>query len=76
MRARAKEKHLFVIDATCPLVTKVHLQAIKYAKLGYQIILIGHHGHEEVEGTMGEVPHAVHLVADLGEVEALNFPRR
>lgn len=73
VRARAKEKHLFVIDATCPLVTKVHLQAIKYAKLGYQIILIGHHGHEEVEGTMGEVPHAVHLVADLGEVEELQF---
>jgi 4-hydroxy-3-methylbut-2-enyl diphosphate reductase len=73
VRQRAKEKHLFVIDATCPLVTKVHLQAIKYAKLGYQIILIGHHGHEEVEGTMGEVPHAVHLVADLNEVEQLNF---
>ena len=74
VRARAREKHLFVIDATCPLVTKVHLQAIKYAKLGYQIVLIGHHGHEEVEGTMGEVPHAVHLVADLSEVAQLDFP--
>ena len=74
VRERAKEKHLFVIDATCPLVTKVHLEAIRYAKEGYAIILIGHPGHEEVEGTMGEVPHAMHLVADLDDVERLELP--
>jgi 4-hydroxy-3-methylbut-2-en-1-yl diphosphate reductase len=73
VRRQAKEKNLFVIDATCPLVTKVHLQALKYAKLGYRIILIGHHGHEEVEGTMGEAPQAMHLVDNLGDVEKLQF---
>jgi 4-hydroxy-3-methylbut-2-enyl diphosphate reductase len=75
VRARAKEKHLFVIDATCPLVTKVHLEAIRYAKNGYDIILIGHPGHEEVEGTMGEAPYAMHLVADLKDVETLQLPQ-
>lgn len=73
VRRQAKEKNLFVIDATCPLVTKVHLQALKYAKLGYRIILIGHHGHEEVEGTMGEAPQAMHLVDNLSDVEKLQF---
>jgi 4-hydroxy-3-methylbut-2-enyl diphosphate reductase len=73
VREEALRKNLFIIDATCPLVTKVHLQAIKFAKAGYEIILIGHHGHEEVEGTMGEAPHAMHLVADLAEVEMLSF---
>src|SRR5690606_28814267 len=73
VRAEALRKNLFIIDATCPLVTKVHLQAVKFAKAGYEIILIGHHGHEEVEGTMGEAPHAMHLVADLAEVEMLSF---
>lgn len=75
VRERAKEKHLFVIDATCPLVTKVHLEAIRYAKNGYDIILIGHPGHEEVEGTMGEAPYAMHLVADLSDVEKLDLPQ-
>jgi 4-hydroxy-3-methylbut-2-enyl diphosphate reductase len=75
VRARAKEKHLFVIDATCPLVTKVHLEAIRYAKNGYDIVLIGHPGHEEVEGTMGEAPYAMHLVADLTDVEKLTLPQ-
>ncbi len=74
VRAEAKRKNLFVIDATCPLVTKVHLQAIKFAKIGYQIILIGHHGHEEVEGTMGEAPSVMHLVDSLEEVRELNLP--
>ena len=73
VRARAKEKNLVVIDATCPLVTKVHLEAIRYAKNGYEIVLIGHPGHEEVEGTMGEAPYAMHLVADLQDVEKLNL---
>ncbi|MDQ3813012.1 MAG: 4-hydroxy-3-methylbut-2-enyl diphosphate reductase [Armatimonadota bacterium] len=71
VRQRAQEKHLFVIDATCPLVTKVHLEAIRYAKQGYSIILIGHPGHEEVEGTMGEAPYAMQLVADVADVEKL-----
>ncbi|HEX8552905.1 MAG TPA: 4-hydroxy-3-methylbut-2-enyl diphosphate reductase [Abditibacteriaceae bacterium] len=75
VRQRAKEKHLFVIDATCPLVTKVHLEAIRYAKNGYDIVLIGHPGHEEVEGTMGEAPYAMHLVADLDDVEKLTLPQ-
>lgn len=73
VRARAKEKHLFIIDATCPLVTKVHLEAIRFAAEGYQIILVGHHGHEEVEGTMGEAPQAMHLVDSVDEVQQLNF---
>jgi 4-hydroxy-3-methylbut-2-enyl diphosphate reductase len=73
VRAEAQRRNLFVIDATCPLVTKVHLQAVKFAKMGYQIILIGHHGHEEVEGTMGEAPSAMHLVDSLAEVEELSF---
>lgn len=73
VRAEAQRRNLFVIDATCPLVTKVHLQAIKFAKMGYQIILIGHHGHEEVEGTMGEAPSVMHLVDSISEVEQLHF---
>ena len=73
VRNRAREKNLFVVDATCPLVTKVHLEAIRYAKSGYQIILIGHPGHEEVEGTMGEAPLAMHLVADLDGVKNLDL---
>ena len=74
VRAEAKRKNLFIIDATCPLVTKVHLQAIKFARQGYKIILIGHHGHEEVEGTMGEAPSAMHLVDSLKDVANLKFP--
>ncbi len=73
VRARAKEKHLFVIDATCPLVTKVHMEAIRFAKEGYKIILIGHNGHEEVEGTMGEAPFAITLVESVEDVERLEF---
>lgn len=71
----AKRKHLFVIDATCPLVTKVHLEAVKYAKTGYDIVLIGHPGHEEVEGTMGEAPQAMHLVATEEDVANLQLPQ-
>jgi 4-hydroxy-3-methylbut-2-enyl diphosphate reductase len=74
VRAQAQHKNLFVVDATCPLVTKVHLQAIRYAKNGYSIVLIGHPGHEEVEGTMGEAPEVMHLVADLDDVARLQLP--
>ncbi|MFO0939642.1 MAG: 4-hydroxy-3-methylbut-2-enyl diphosphate reductase [Pirellulales bacterium] len=73
IRRVAKERELFAIDATCPLVTKVHLEAIKYAKEGYTIILIGHDGHDEVIGTMGEAPEAIILVEDEHDVDQLEF---
>jgi 4-hydroxy-3-methylbut-2-en-1-yl diphosphate reductase len=63
-----------VIDAVCPLVTKVHVQARRYADEGYTVVLIGHEGHEEVVGTMGEAPEATVLVQTVAEVEALNLP--
>ena len=63
-----------MIDATCPLVTKVHVQARRYAADGYTVILIGHEGHEEVVGTMGEAPEATILVQDVAEAEALDLP--
>ncbi len=63
-----------VIDATCPLVTKVHVQAKRYAAGGYTVLLIGHAGHEEVVGTMGEAPDSTILVQDVGEAEALELP--
>jgi 4-hydroxy-3-methylbut-2-enyl diphosphate reductase len=67
------ERRLRAIDATCPLVTKVHLEAIKYAKLGYRIMLIGHEGHDEVIGTIGQAPDAFTLVETAEEVDALPF---
>jgi 4-hydroxy-3-methylbut-2-enyl diphosphate reductase len=74
VRRQAKERNLFVIDATCPLVTKVHMEAIRFAKEGYSIVLIGHNGHEEVEGTMGEAPFAITLVESVQDVENLVLP--
>src|SRR5262249_41877838 len=62
VRAHAEERRLQVIDATCPLVTKVHAEARRFAQAGYTILLIGHEGHEEVEGTTGEAPEAIHLI--------------
>lgn len=73
IRSLAKERKLNAIDATCPLVTKVHLEAIKYAKEHYNIILIGHEGHDEVIGTMGEAPDSITLVEDTADVDALVF---
>jgi 4-hydroxy-3-methylbut-2-enyl diphosphate reductase len=67
VHAEARERGLRVIDATCPLVTKVHQEARKFAAKGYDIVLIGHEGHEEVAGTMGHAPRAVHLVGDEDE---------
>ena len=67
----ARQKSLHVIDATCPLVTKVHLEAIRYAQHGYAVILIGHKGHEEVIGTMGEAPDSIHLVSTVEDVDVL-----
>ena len=63
-----------VIDAVCPLVTKVHVQARRYAEEGYTVVLIGHEGHEEVVGTMGEAPEATVLVQTIEEAEALDLP--
>ncbi|TWU26355.1 4-hydroxy-3-methylbut-2-enyl diphosphate reductase [Novipirellula galeiformis] len=71
VREAAKARSLNALDATCPLVTKVHLEAIKYAKAGYTIILIGHDGHDEVIGTMGEAPEAILLVEDEADVAEL-----
>lgn len=72
IREAARKRKLHAIDATCPLVTKVHLEAIKYAKEGYTIILIGHEGHDEVIGTMGEAPEAILLVEDEDGVAKLD----
>ncbi len=63
-----------MIDAVCPLVTKVHVQARRYADEGYTVVLIGHEGHEEVVGTMGEAPEATVLVQNVDEAEALELP--
>ena len=65
---------LRAIDATCPLVTKVHLEAIRFASEGYTILLIGHEGHDEVIGTMGEAPQAIVLVESVEDVDRLEFP--
>lgn len=69
----AKERKLQVIDATCPLVTKVHFEAVRYAKQGYTIILIGHRDHDEVIGTLGEAPQNTILVSDVEDVNKLNI---
>ena len=74
IRQASKERNLRAIDATCPLVTKVHLEAIRFAKMNYNIVLIGHEGHDEVIGTMGEAPESIVLVQDEDEVNRLNFP--
>jgi 4-hydroxy-3-methylbut-2-enyl diphosphate reductase len=73
VRRVAAERRLRAIDATCPLVTKVHLEAIKYAKQGYRIMLIGHEGHDEVIGTMGQAPEAFTLVENAAAVDTLPF---
>jgi len=71
VHAGAARRQLRTIDATCPLVTKVHVEAKKFAAQGYTIVLIGHEGHEEVEGTMGEAPDQIVLVQDEDEVDRL-----
>ena len=73
IREQARRRSLQAIDATCPLVTKVHLEAVKYAKEGYTIILIGHEGHDEVIGTMGEAPDRMVLVETAEDVEKLEI---
>ena len=74
IRKHSTERNLRAIDATCPLVTKVHTEAVKFARDGYTIVLIGHEGHDEVIGTMGEAPASMVLVENVEDVEALPFP--
>jgi 4-hydroxy-3-methylbut-2-en-1-yl diphosphate reductase len=78
VRADAAARGLRVIDATCPLVTKVHLEALRFAEAGYEILLIGHRHHDEVEGTMGEAPERMTLVQSVDEAErvAVRDPSR
>jgi 4-hydroxy-3-methylbut-2-enyl diphosphate reductase len=72
VRADAERRDLNVVDATCPLVTKVHAEARRFAKLGYHIVLVGHEGHEEVEGTMGEAPEAIDLISGPEDAQHIN----
>ena len=74
IREQARERELYAIDATCPLVTKVHLEAVRYAKEGFTILLIGHEGHDEVIGTMGEAPTSMMLVENEGDVDSIEVP--
>ena len=74
VRAQAEAKHLRVIDATCPLVTKVHTEAIRFAKEDRSIILVGHAGHDEIIGTMGEAPEHTQLVGSVEEAEKVQIP--
>ncbi len=73
VRANAQERRLQTIDATCPLVTKVHREAVRFADEGYTVVLVGHAGHEEVEGTMGEAPERIVLVEDEADVDRLEI---
>ncbi len=74
VRRHSAGRGLRAIDATCPLVTKVHTEALRFARDGYTIVLIGHEGHDEVVGTMGEAPASMVLVEDVADVAALSFP--
>jgi 4-hydroxy-3-methylbut-2-en-1-yl diphosphate reductase len=74
IRESAKVRNLEVIDATCPLVTKVHREAIKYARLGYSIVLIGHSDHDEVIGTLGEAPESITVLDDEKDIDSLRVP--
>jgi 4-hydroxy-3-methylbut-2-enyl diphosphate reductase len=73
VRARAAERDLQVIDATCPLVSKVHAEARRFAASNFDIVLVGHEGHEEVEGTSGEAPDRTHVIASPAEVADLRI---
>jgi 4-hydroxy-3-methylbut-2-en-1-yl diphosphate reductase len=74
VREQASRRHLRVIDATCPLVTKVHLEVIRYARENYTIVLIGHRYHDEVIGTLGESPEAIRVISSVEEVDSLEVP--
>ena len=74
VRQQAAQRHMKTIDATCPLVTKVHLEAIRFAQQGYTILLIGHAGDDEVVGTMGEAPQSVRLVQTVADCDRVEVP--
>jgi 4-hydroxy-3-methylbut-2-enyl diphosphate reductase len=74
IRRQAASRGLRVVDATCPLVTKVHSEAIRFARQGHLILLIGHEGHDEIAGTMGEAPERINLVQSAGEVDGVVIP--
>ena len=74
VREEARERQLRIIDATCPLVTKVHLEVIRYARENYTIVLIGHRDHDEMIGTLGEAPGAIRLISSVKDVETLETP--
>ncbi len=74
VRERSKARNLKVIDATCPLVTKVHVEAVNFARQGFSLVLIGHRDHDEIEGTLGEAPDVTHVVSTAEEVAALEVP--
>lgn len=76
VQEEANKRKLRVIDATCPLVTKVHLEVVRFLQEGYELILVGHPGHEEVVGTMGEAPGRIHLVTCVADVEQLTLPKQ
>jgi 4-hydroxy-3-methylbut-2-enyl diphosphate reductase len=73
VRANASARHLQVIDATCPLVTKVHLEAKRFARTGRKIVLVGHVGHEEIEGTAGEAPDSTAVIENVGQIDELGL---
>ena len=70
----AKRRGMHVVDATCPLVSKVHREVLRYVKDGYDIVYIGHRGHDEAVGVVGESPDHVHLIEHVSDVEGLDFP--
>jgi 4-hydroxy-3-methylbut-2-enyl diphosphate reductase len=74
VRQAAQARQLRIIDATCPLVRKVHLEAVRFARLGYSIVLIGHRDHDEVVGTLGEAPERITLVETVEDVDRLELP--
>lgn len=73
--ANARRRRLRIVDATCPLVAKVHAEARRFAEKGYTVVVIGHGGHEEVEGTMGEAPDSSVLIESVADAEALELAR-
>jgi 4-hydroxy-3-methylbut-2-enyl diphosphate reductase len=73
VRANASVRNLQVIDATCPLVTKVHLEAKRFARAGRRIVLVGHVGHEEIEGTAGEAPESTRVIENVGQIDELGL---
>jgi 4-hydroxy-3-methylbut-2-enyl diphosphate reductase len=74
IRSEASDRNLRVVDATCPLVTKVHLEVLRYAEANYQILLVGHRGHVEVDGTLGHAPERIHLIEQVEDVVELELP--